>query len=61
MTRKSKGHICFVGNFELYEQDGEVFRAPLHNAFDIDGRRHGRWQCTRKHFDQFRKLYMEER
>jgi len=42
--KKSKGHIAFAGNFEFYLRDGEVYRAPLHNAFDLDGYRHGRWE-----------------
>jgi len=54
-TRKSVGHICFSGSFEYLEHDGEVYCAPLGNAFDLDGRRHGRWECTRKHFDSNRQ------
>jgi hypothetical protein len=54
--RKSQGHITFTATAELYEQDGEVYKAPLSNAFDLDGRRHGRWECSRSHFDRYRDV-----
>jgi hypothetical protein len=43
--KKSKGHIAFVGDFEYYVQRGEVYKALLQNAFDLDGYRHGRWEA----------------
>lgn len=57
---KSRGHICFAfgGQVEFYEQGGLVYRAPTHNAFDIWGRRHGRFECTRKLFDRNRDLIL---
>lgn len=48
--RKSVGHLEFAGRFEFYEQDGEVYRAPVGNAFDLEGRRHGRWEGSLAHF-----------
>lgn len=55
---KSRGHICFAfgGQVEFYEHDGRVCRAPTHNAFDIWGRRHGRFECMRTLFDRNRDL-----
>ncbi len=52
--RTSAGHIGFSedGSVEYYEQAGNVFRAPVANTFDIDGRRHGRWEARRAHFDR---------
>jgi hypothetical protein len=57
--RKSKGHIKFWGNFELYEVNGQVFRALMSNSIDINGYRHGRWECSKGHFDQFSFLFEE--
>jgi hypothetical protein len=56
--QKSPGHITFSGDFEFYEDArGEVYRAPLSNAFDcLTGYRIGRWECSRAHFDRFRQL-----
>lgn len=50
-NRKSAGHICFAGDFEFYKQADEhgelqVFRANRGNAFDLEGCRHGRWECS---------------
>lgn len=52
--KKSKGHIAFTtdGEWEFYEQKGEVFRAKTANAFDVDGYRHGRWEGKRSWFDR---------
>lgn len=57
-TRRSTGHVCFAfgGAVEFYEQGGEVFRAPVSNAFDVEGRRMGRWECSRPHFERFRAV-----
>ena len=60
MKAKSKGHICFSGNFEFYERGGEVFRAHLSNVLDIWGYRHGRWECSKAHFERFKNLLIKE-
>lgn len=46
---KSKGHVAFVrtqahGDYEYYVQAGEVYRASVSNAMDLDGYRMGRWE-----------------
>jgi len=41
--KKSKGHIAFVGDFEYLKVGEDIARAPLNNAFRLDGRRHARW------------------
>ncbi len=53
--RKSKGHLAWLddGQREAYEQDGEIYIASVHNAIDVDGYRHGRWECSRKHWDRY--------
>ncbi len=58
--RKSAGHICFAfgGKVEFYEQDGAVYRAYVHYAFDVNGRRSGRWECDRSHFERNREVIM---
>lgn len=55
-VRLSAGHIAFTvdGEVEFYEQGGAVFRAPVANAFDVEGRRHGRWEGSRAWFDRAR-------
>jgi|TARA_Y100000296_G_scaffold81316_1_gene108291 hypothetical protein len=45
---KSDGHISFAGDFEYYDYNGEVYRAPLDNVIDLDRNvRFGRWECAR--------------
>jgi len=58
-VEKSKGHICFHGNFEFYERSGEVFRAPLHTGNVFDGEyRIGRWECSKAHFERFKNIIL---
>lgn len=57
-NRKSAGHICFAGDFEFYRQENEhgelqVFRANRSSAFDLEGCRHGRWECAATHLDTY--------
>ncbi len=63
--RKSEGHIAWMrsshsngAHYEIYEQGGNVYLASVSNAFDLNGYRHGRWECTRTHFDRFREQYL---
>lgn len=55
--RTSVGHLAFSadGEVEFYEQDGAVYRAPVRNAFDVEGRRHGRWEGSRAWFERARE------
>lgn len=55
---KSKGHICFNGEFEFYEKQGEVFRANKSNVIDIYGYRIGRWECSIKQFNLFKDFIL---
>ena len=57
-ARTSAGHIRWAldGAYEYYEQGGEVYLAPANNALDIHGYRHGRWECSRTHFDRYEVL-----
>lgn len=56
--QKSEGHICFAfdGKVEFYESTGEVYRAQTHHAFQTNGRRYARWECSRAHFDRYRDV-----
>lgn len=50
-NRKSAGHVCFAGDYEFYKQadehgDLQIIRAKRGNAFDLEGHRHGRWECS---------------
>lgn len=58
--RKSAGHLAFHGEWEYFEQRGEVFRArrtdPL--ADSINKARHGRWECSRSHFERYRAVLL---
>jgi hypothetical protein len=42
------------------ERGGEVFRAHLSNVLDIWGYRHGRWECSKAHFERFKNLIIKE-
>ena len=53
---KSLGHIAFHDGAEYFECEGEVYRAQIDNPLDVKGRRFGRWECSRAHFDRYRKL-----
>ena len=54
---KSRGHMGFVGNNEYYDYKGQVYRAPIHNAFDCnEGVRIGRWESSREHFDHYHSI-----
>ncbi len=58
--QKSAGHVAFHGVFEYFEQRGEVYRAlrtaPL--ADSTNKARHGRWECSRSHFDRYRAVIL---
>ena len=42
---KSKGHEMFVGDYEYYTRDGELWKAPTSNVIDLDtGQRAGRFE-----------------
>jgi len=58
--KKSKGHICFWKGFEFFERNGDVFRANTHNPIQTFGARHGRWECSRAHFDHYRAVIVPE-
>ena len=45
-TTKSKGHLAFWGDYEMYDYQGAVYRAPVDNPIMPDGRRCGRWECN---------------
>ena len=56
---KSKGHICFNGEFEFYERNGEVYKAPINagNVFQ-NGYRFGRWECSINQFNLFKDFIL---
>lgn len=63
---KSAGHLTFVALssgavLEYYALGDNVMRAPVANAFDTDGRRHGRWAGPLSHWDRYRDQYMAGR
>lgn len=65
LNRKSVGHIAFWRDWEFFEFRGEVYRAkradPLTNhRHGKQAARHGRWECSRKHFDHFRSVIMPD-
>lgn len=47
--QKSEGHLTFAflgtpNACEYYQANDKVFRAPIHNAMNLEGRRHGRYE-----------------
>lgn len=55
----SAGHIGFSrdGKTEVYEIDGEVYRAPIVAVVDVHTHaRIGRWECSVEHFYQYRNV-----
>lgn len=58
MCKKSKGHIRFIGKYELFEHEGYVYKAPIGNAIDLDtGCRHARMECKVESFGEIEHLY----
>ena len=57
---KSAGHILFHGDFEFFERGGEVYRAPISAPLaDFTNKsRHGRWECSRPHFDRYQDVIL---
>jgi hypothetical protein len=56
MMARSEGHLGWSrdGSWEYWEHNGEVYRAPVGNAFDVrTGRRLGRWECSKKMWDRY--------
>lgn len=56
-TQQSTGHIAFVYPMdsdqpiiELFQFDGQVYRASTDLPVMPDGRRCGRWECSRDFF-----------
>jgi hypothetical protein len=48
----SIGHLAFYGDREYWTDGRDVYRAPMHNAFDVrTGRRHGHWECPLRLWD----------
>jgi hypothetical protein len=47
MTKKSKGHVAFIGPFEYVERGGELYRGRVEGTYlDVWGYRSGlRWEC----------------
>lgn len=54
--KNSKGHIGKLGDVEVFERDGQIYFAPLASPIQTDGYRHGRWECSRIHFDRNRSI-----
>ena len=64
-AKKSKGHIAFFlfnqssSWQEIYRHvdgDGSIVVAPVHNSIDVDGFRHGRWECYGGGLDSFLRV-----
>jgi hypothetical protein len=57
---RSAGHVCFTsdGAAEFFQVGTEVYQAPTSAplADAGDTRRHGRWECSRTHFDRYRSV-----
>ena len=64
----SNGHICWAQqiecngeittNHEFFMRDGNIFTAPMSNALMPDGYRVGRFECTKKAFDEFKHIIL---
>ena len=57
--KQSKGHLCFAGNFEFWQNGEEVYRAPIDNPIMTDGRRCGRFESYKWHFEHFKSVILE--
>jgi hypothetical protein len=59
-VERSNGHITFNSGWEWFEVRGEVYKAPQGAplADYINGTRHGRWECSRAHFERFKSVLL---
>jgi hypothetical protein len=56
----SKGHLFYAGNFELFTNGKDIFKAPKDCPVDIYGYRQGaRFECpdTKNFRDMLNKIY----
>jgi len=59
-TGKSKGHIAFAGDYELFKMNGDVFRSKKSNYIDTMGyRSDARFEGTEAWFKQNRDYVIE--
>jgi hypothetical protein len=55
---KSKGHIMFLGDREMYLDGWEIFIAPTSSVLDVStGNRIGRWEGSASHIIRFAGIY----
>ena len=55
VPEKSVGHLFFKDDYEYYEWDGHVYRAPSDNPVMPSGRRYGRYEAPRGAFDRYQE------
>lgn len=56
---RSKGHIMFAGQHEIYLRGGEVFVAPANNPVMTDGYRCGRWECSERAWERYKSIILD--
>ena len=54
---KSEGHLAFVGKFEFFLRDGQVYRANISSYVAPDGYRAARWECPAEMADRMIDRY----
>lgn len=60
MTARSLGHIGFTVDWhqprEYFQLGEDVYIAYARDEVQQNGRRFGRWECPRTHFDRYKAL-----
>jgi hypothetical protein len=57
-STKSKGHICFIEDYEWYAVNGELYRAHVTCVLDVDSKaRIGRWECSVEQARRYPQVY----
>jgi hypothetical protein len=56
---KSEHHIEFIGKFEYYLINGELYRASIDRPVMTEGYRYGRWEAPAHMVNQYMKMYRE--
>lgn len=54
---KSNGHLEFIGDFEFFLFNGELYRARISNVMNVDGYRSGRWEAPAYLVEEYLNMY----
>lgn len=58
---KSVGHVLWLAKgHEAIEHEGQIYIAHVSTPINSQGYRHGRWECSRDHWDRYNRPWPNE-